>query len=278
VTAGQRVVLSGIAIDGLLGPSRLVAHDNAGTVLLDEVGSVASLGCELHVDDCDDLRARACRFAPLASGSSNHIFSSEVQLTLGTFSTAPLSAATTVTDSRLTLCDVTSTGGVFGGAFLLQNSQVRVLGTTTIQTFSAPAFGGAGAVRTDPAAAYLTGASPAFGPGVTVQVREMPRVVAGTAAAGGQANGTMRGPAAAYGWLFAGLSGPATALPGLDPVLLLAGSELLLASGPLVAPLATSYPVPNVPAVLGVAVTWQGVSHDPVYGLQLSNGTSYAHY
>ena len=59
-----------------------------------------------------------------------------------------------------------------------------------------------------------------------------------------------------------------------DPALIHDQAQVLMASGAFVAPLSASYTAPSAAALLGTAITWQGVRYDPVHGLQRSKDAS----
>jgi hypothetical protein len=256
---------------------RLIVGGNAGTVILDNIVGSAPRGCELTVSSSSDVRINGCSLVPALSTVGILIYSSTVRVSQSTLSPAPFGGPIRVNYSDLVLADVTCTAGAWT-TFSLFNSSVRVLGSTSMASTYLPVFGGLGTVRSAPTVSYSSGTSLIFEAGVSATTLAMPSVSASTAPSGGAAIGTMVGSSPGFGWLFAGLTAPATALPGLDPLLLQAGSEVLMASGSLNAAISGSYAAPTAASLIGAAITWQGVSLDPVQGLQISNAPGYVHY
>ena len=71
---------------------------------------------------------------------------------------------------------------------------------------------------------------------------------------------------------------PFAPFAGLDPILILPGSQNLQAAGVLATSLPVSYPVPPLPLLRGTRVSWQAATVDASNGLQISNAATNVHY
>jgi len=171
-------------------------------------------------------------------------------------------------------------GGIFGAALELTAADARIR-QATIWGSSAPnqtglAITGSGTAALDPNTLLLQVASPPYGPNIQATHPTLPWLVAAPGGPGGSATASLFGHPTALSALFVGLPGRAhLVLPLPELVWLRPGSETLQAAG--IGAINGAYAVPNAPWVVGVTVGWQGVTFDPVAGLQASNPAVYVH-
>jgi hypothetical protein len=169
-----------------------------------------------------------------------------------------------------------STSGVLAPSIAVDQVDLRVLrGTLWGSLFGlipgGPAVVGTGSVRIDPATTFSnlgsfqpTAVSP---PSTTL---DMPSLTTNDPVLGGTTAATLADPVGHLAIQFVGIPGPPAAVPGLadamwlDPIV-----HLIQQIG--TAPMTSYATVPNAPYLLGVVLAWQGVTYDPVAGLQASN-------
>lgn len=175
---------------------------------------------------------------------------------------------------------------ITAAACTLTQGDLRVLGTSRLEGgfsgIGTPgyAIAGTGTVRLSPQT-VLTGHTPAIEPTVNATTLAMPTTSVVSAPLGAPVTASLLGPAGGIGVLAVGFPGPATFAPGLaDPFCWSPGTVVTVAVGAIgpSTPLAHTAALPAPPAWLGLALVWQGVSLDPVGGLQASNpGVSIAY-
>lgn len=167
---------------------------------------------------------------------------------------------------QLAGCDLAGGIGaaIFGGnqpAVELNAGTMRVLADNVLTaTAPAPAVGGAGLLRLDPAASLNTAAIPRIGASVSTQLAAMPTVAGTSSALGGVLTGSAIAPAGQPTALFVGLPGAALTVPGFsDPLWLDPTAAALVAFGVPQSgvPLLASIAVPNNAVFRGVTFVWQ---------------------
>lgn len=281
--AQQQVTLRGMQFLGSITNTVVRCLDNDGPVLIDScwgAGLYPTNGCAIEATRCIDVHIRNGTFrtanVPLLC------IDSFVRATNATFEVASSYPGVAAFDGTVELnsCTVLGATGAPGrGAVNLNNSNLRVLGASNLSTtFPWWVVTGSGNARIDPATVFNNGGWQPTINTVNTTMLQMPSVTADPGIGSNLAAATLEGPAAGIGVLFAGLrSSPLLVSWSPDPILLLPGSEVLLASGSLSAPLNGSYIVPLSPVITGVRVVWQGASLEAASGLQLSNAVTYVH-
>lgn len=190
---------------------------------------------------------------------------------------------------RSTTCSlqlIDTSVGSFAGFFpltavQLQGGDLRMVGGSLYSFFSY-AVSGTGTARIDPNVVF-TGPTGNGGVSPTIQLTNptMPAVEATDGPLGSSVSVDLRGPAGDFGALLAGLPGPPLSFPGIaDPSWMLPGTEVVCATAILAAgtSLSITVPVPNVPALRGLRVVWQGASFGAVNGIQASNPAVTTHW
>ncbi len=280
--AHQQVTLQGLQMSGLFSYPNLHCKDNLGTVLVDGCRPPANQGLQCVVENCADIRIHDCDFfggsSPLVVQDGN------VRASQSSFRTLTYSAIQ-ILDGFVELADVTVSGGPGGAPVWMLNGDLRLLGRSDLRVGSStmpgsgPVLSGSGAVRLDPNVILSTASGTPIGAGLAVTTRSMPVVAASAGTPGGSASASLEGPGTGIGALVVGLPAlPTTIVPGVDPGVMLPGTEIVMAIGSLAAPLTATYSVPPVPGLRAVRVAWQGASFDPLSGLQMSNGVTYVHW
>jgi hypothetical protein len=163
----------------------------------------------------------------------------------------------------------------------LQGGDLRVIGGSLFD-FAAYSVSGIGTARIDPSVVFASlGLGMGIAPTIQLTNPTMPAVVATDGPLGGSFTVDLRGPAGDFGALLAGLPGPPLSFPGIaDPSWMLPGTEVVCATTILAAGahLVISVPVPNLAALRGLRVVWQGASFGAVNGLQASNPAITTHW
>jgi len=281
--ANQQVTLRGMQFLGSITNTMIRCLDNDGPVLIDSCwgyGLYPTNGCAIEATRCTDVHIRNGTFRP--ANVPLLVIESFVRATDSTFEVSSIYPGVRVFDGTVELnsCTVRGNGGAPGrGAVSLINSDLRLLGTSHLSTtFPWWVITGSGNARVDPTAVLNSGSYQPIINTVNATMMSMPSVTADPGVGSNLATATLDGPSTGIGVLFAALRTNAFFVSwSPDPILLLPGSEVQMASGALATPLAGSYIVPNSPAITGVRVAWQGASLDAAIGLQLSNAVTYVH-
>src|SRR5262249_11103422 len=282
------VLLRGLRIDG---PGALsvpnvdqVQFTNCqGLVLLEDcVGNPTSTyggTPRLVVFNCSQLEATRCQFGNswVTGGRADLAHSPIVLRSSSIVSGSRYGLSATACQLQL----VDTAVGVYQGypsgpAIVLQGGDLRMVGGSTYQVFN-NSIAGTGTMRVDPSVVF---GGVGFG-SQTIPRTTMPAVVATDGPLGGSVTVTMRGPAGDLGVLFAGLPGPPLFFPGIaDPSWMLPGTEVVCTATVLAAGTgsAVTYPVPNVLALRGLRIVWQGASVSPANLLQASNPAVTTHW
>ena len=284
LAASQQVSIRGLRVVNVLGGISFAVRNCAGTVLLDTCDSISAVGLGvggyLQILDSADVRVRGCLFAP-TTGITCSCANSNVRVADSSFGSTWFGTEWVGSVVEFADTSLTSFGGLIGSAPVrLTGSSLRILDGCTLTVNSGVLVSGTGTVRVDPGVTLENGGSAApFAPGIPVTTQDMPTLQASTGTQGGVASASLRGPNGGLGALYVGLSGPPTvAAPFADAILLAPGTENLQVLGIFGPSLTASYTVPPPPLLLGVRVTWQGVSADATSGVQISNAVTYVHW
>lgn len=278
----QTVTICGFEQGSILGYPVMWLENNAGRVQLESM-TVIPIGGVLgavHIENCTDVRMIDCVYTP-HSFIGNACINSTLRASRCVFFNAIVSGLDVV-DSSVELADTAILGGttLFPISVLsLSNSEVRILAGSWLGNATTPvaAIDGTGNVRLDPSVPILIAGGPGFGPGINVTHIVMPVVSVSTSPVSGQMSASMLGPAGAIGILFVGLAtAPSVIVPGLDPLLVDPFAASVVAGSVFGPPLTASFVA--TPALLGIAIAWQGASLHPGNGLQISNGVTYTHH
>ena len=285
----RTVRLAGFACISALGPGELRLENDVGQVVLDRVtgAGLSGAGVGLRITSCADVRVAHSTFGPLGAPALT-ADTSRVTIADTLFTAAPGYPALLVNGGNVELAGVRAFGGGWfpaGSALVTSAADLRVLGNSTLSTAWAGAIAGGhailgvgGTARLDPAVVLAANGVPTIGGSTVVVVTAMPAVLAATAGIGGAATGSLRGPTGAIGVLFAGFVGKLHQVPPfVEPIGIDLATAVPMAAGPLSPPIAGSYQVPASPAVIGLAVAWQGASF-ATNGVELSNAATYVHW
>lgn len=280
--ANQTVVVRGFVLElqGVFGDFQFQCQGNQGLVVIENLTAViAGYGStRFAADTCAAVLLRDCTFR----GAVTLVDSVAVleHCTISSAIVAPTHFAQTRGRVQLVDCTVRGPNGstpAQAAACVLDHGDLRVLGASRLEggfvTFTpfGYAIAGVGTVRLSPQV-VLIGGAPQIEPSVTATTLEMPKVTAASTALGSPVTATMTGPANGLGVLAVGFPGPVSFAPGLaDPFLWSPATVVTVAVGPLgPVPLGYTCALPAPPAWPGLALVWQGVSLDPVGGLQAS--------
>lgn len=275
----QHVTLQDFSMTASLNSSILTIADNQGTVVCKGL-SDWNYGLRMFIDRSDDVRMHDCSFYT-ASSSPASWDDSNIQFADCSIDGSLLGAGITLQSCRVDFANTSIVSGAFSPGLDLTASEVILRGASSMTSFNQPVLGGNGTARIAPSVVFNSGTAVPIAAGVSASTQNMPHARANVGDPGTPSTGELSGPPASYGWLFAGLTGPANPMlpiAGLDPVLLLPGSEALMAEGTLGGSLTGSYLSPTLAILRGTRVTWQGVSYDAATGLQISNAITYAHH
>jgi hypothetical protein len=166
---------------------------------------------------------------------------------------------------------------VGGPAIRMQGGDLRLLDGSTVAgglgspTTAGLAIDGTGAVRLDPSVT-ISGIAPPLAPGITAVTQAMPRVTTTWPVLGGTLVADLQGPGSA-GFLAASFRAQPLQVPGIaDALWLDPATSVLMGIG---VPASVSFTMPNVPAIAGAQLLWQGFTFDATLGLQASNASVY---
>ncbi len=284
LTASQFVTLRRLIWSHPLGPGTLSCQNCAGTILIDECRAdtqTSTAGGGLVVSSCDRVFLRNSRIEPLSTGMPC-IQSTQSNLTLLNCWLRSQGFILLQTAGRVHLTDSwVESNGFFGlslitmtGGTLVINGGGTLMGSPYVATAG---IVGVGTVALDPNTNLLSLATPAIGPGITIQNRAIPRLDATTQGIGGSATATLDVASGSIGFLLAGFAASPYAVPGLaDPIWLAPGAVLQTVGG---SPSTTSsYAVPNANWVLGIQIAWQGAVLGPRGAITASNPVVYVHH
>lgn len=284
LSSGKAVTLYGLDWSSYSGPSRLQCTNCAGRIMVESCRAnlaVSSAGGRIELTDCARVGLRA---SSLEGGGIMYSCVEAVRSNLlvedswlrGYRAAIELS----LSQVQVVNCQLECWGGFFAAyPVWMHGGELRVSGATSIVlTSTASVFaigGGNGRAVIDPTTSLQNVASPPFSPQIAVQMRSIPRLIAGTQPLGGSASATLSIPAGAAGALAAGFPGVPFPVAGLaDPVWLDTGAALrAIGAAPA---LTSAYAVPNATFVLGVQITWQGAVLN-AGSVALSNPTTYSH-
>lgn len=275
LAAGQQVVLHGLEVaqatpyDG----ARIRCVNCQGAVLLDSVRKTTGvIDLQLQGTNCDRLLVRGMNSA--TSPVQVNLINSNTVLQSCTLGGFTVSSAIVQDGGTLDLVDSSAVGGVPLGAALpavmLNGGELHLLGSSSVTGFgTVPCISGTGGtVLLDPGVA-LNGNG--IAPAITVVTKPMSSLT--TTFTGTHAEATLNAPAGWFGAIAISLPGPRVPLPGWDEAVWLDGGALQFLANGLTGP--GSPVVASLPWTLGLLVgypsMWQGVTFDPVGGLQVSN-------
>jgi hypothetical protein len=281
----QTVVLRGMVVDPLLG-GQILCTNCLGLVSLANCTSTNRTGPLLVVSNCSQVEATRCTLGDFTTT----MVGAELDHSSVVFRTSQIAGgspyALRAIAGQLQLVD-TAVGGFPIYSILtgieLQGGDLRMVGGSASSFFNY-AISGTGTARIDPSV-VLTGSTlggvAQISPAVQASSLSMPAVTATDGPLGGSLTVDLRGPAGDFGALLAGLPGPPLAFPGIaDPSWMLPGTEVVCATAILAAGtrLSITVPVPNVAALRGTRIVWQGASFGAANGLQASNPAVTTHW
>jgi hypothetical protein len=160
-----------------------------------------------------------------------------------------------------------------GPAILLQGGDARLIGGSSY-VVAGVNITGTGTARIDPSVVFRGYFGGPIASTVQATFLTMPAVIATDGPLGGNVTVDLRGPAGDFGALLGGFPGPPLSFPGIaDPSWMLPGTEVVCATTIFATgtSLSITVPVPNVAALRGLRVVWQGASFGTTNGLQASN-------
>ncbi|MCR9243812.1 MAG: hypothetical protein NXI31_02190 [bacterium] len=263
----QFVSIRGFRFDIVFGSVAISCRDSAGPIFIEDCstnspstiqrGRVRATNCEhVYLRACD-LRGAGFFVSPLESYNSNvalhhcnltsenfcfRIGGSRVHMTDCTLDSNPASAFPT------------------GVGFMIESTLVLNL-DTTLQSHAStvqPGLVGDGVAVFDPSVQLLGSTGPVE-PGITVETRRVPPLTTGRTPATGNVFGNLGLQPGEMGVLFVGFPDQPEFFAGIpDPFWLESAAVQVTGSG---AALTSSFPVPNLPWVLGVQIMWQGATY-----------------
>lgn len=192
---------------------------------------------------------------------------------------------------QLTDCYVSGGGGIYpvwnsaNIIGVIQNGRVEVRGCTLAAPPGFPpvyAISGAGTVFVDNNTVFTNVAQLSSLAVGNLQFMiptwsDMAKCTASTGPLGTAATATLQGPAGSVAVLLAGFPARPTWLTGVEyPFWIGVGTEVTIGIGS--GSVTGGYSVPNAGYLLGLGITWQGLSYDAANGLQFSNASSYVHH
>lgn len=273
LAAGQDVVIDEVLVAASLANETVRCTNCQGAVLIDSP-LMASPSTELWIraTNCDRLVLRDVRAA--APGIVNLRLNVEgCHTVLERCVFGGLSITTTIVQQggRLDLVDTTASAAwplpTVQPPVILNGGELHVLGTSRVLG----AYGsvtGSGSAWID---AGVTLSHTIVAPGLIVVTR--PTSSLRTTFTGTHAEATLTAPNGWFGAIAVSLPGPRVQVPGMDDEVWLDGGSLQFVAQGLTGP---GTPVvaslPYTPgALVGYPSMWQGVTYDPVDGLQVSN-------
>jgi hypothetical protein len=275
LASGQTVVLKDLQVSqGFPTDSARIQCTNCqGPILFDSVRMASNAnGLQFTVSNCDRL---VVRHMDLGSGlqllTVNNCNTVLEGCAFGGFTSG---SAIVQQGGTLDLVDTATLGGLpFGVAsspIVVNGGELRLLGISSVFALG-PIFligGTTGSVSIDPAVT-LTGNG--FAPGLTVVTKATSSLT--TTFTGTHAEATLNAPSGWFGAIAISLPGPRVQLVGMDDAVWLDGGALQFLASGLTGP--GTPVVASVPWTLGLLAgypsMWQGVTFDPVDGLQVSN-------
>ena len=270
---------------GAVGSASFTCRNNLGSVTLDAV-NVTTGSQRLAVQQCDRVLVRGNSYhGQVTLDASNVVFQ-------GCYfgNTNPGLPCITQQGGRVQLAGSLvvgqpAVGRPAGTAVAMTGGDLRVLGGGQLGSTAAPgqvgfAVAGTGTVRIDPSVTVFGGTS-LFAPGVAVSTAPMPEVTVAGGLLGAPTRPALHGPHGHLGVLAIGFPGPTYTVPGIvDPFFWAPTSVVTQAVGVPAPglPVASTVNVPNQPVWLGLQLVSQGITFDPVAGLQASNPVAWLSY
>lgn len=270
---------------GAFGAAAFTCRNNQGSVTLDEVNVVTGTQ-RLAVQQCDRMLVRGSSYqGQVALEASNVVF----QYCYFGNQNPGLACITQQGGSvqlvgSLVVGQAAASGSAGTGVALI-GGDLRALGGGQLGSTAAPgqagfAVAGSGTVRVDPSVSVFGGPT-IFAPGVAVSTAPMPYVTVAGGALGAPVYPALHGPVGHLGVLAIGFPGSTYTVPGIvDPFFWTPATVVTQAVGVPAPglPVTSTVNVPNHPVWLGLQLVSQGITYDPVAGLQASNPVAWLSY
>jgi hypothetical protein len=280
--AGSDFVMRGIFFLGAL--ERAALSNCQGRILLDDI----SVGPKLSIDGCAQVMLNQCDLTLAATITTLNVTMSECLVTATLLfpdpglaiarSTVHLSH-TNVMGGSLVALNPAPGIAMDGAAVTIAGDATTMISAAVLGPPGVSAITGTGFLTVDPDVTLApTGTAPAIASGVSIELAELPALVATGAGLGGQLNVEVRGEVADLFALFVGIPASPVPIPAYHGELWLApATAICLSSGILDASArrSLSFPVPSDPGFLGVHLGWIAIAGPTLQSLRLTNNVSH---